>query len=211
MSSKTKDTDPDFIQRMHEIVRKMGGQNALSRASGVSLGSIQKALSGSEPTRMNLIRLAQASGVTLSWLAEGEKAKIASPTNQADFPPIPVKGLAEDGKKGWFKSVSWEIHCDLNPKDPNSFTVIAPNNQLAPEGIKSGFACITSPATIPEAGDIVFIERHDGQSALRLLQNISDKEIHTRYYGEDHEPHSDAVSRTDIRQMSTVLFVKRRL
>lgn len=210
MSPKSKEIDHDFMARMREIVDKMGGQNALSRASHVSLGSIQKALSGSEPTRMNLIRLAQASGVTLSWLAEGQEGQSSYSGEQASE-AIPVRGLAESGKKGWFKVVPWEIHCDLQPRDPNSFAIIVSNNSLAPEGVKSGFVCIASPATIAAAGDIVFIEKHDGNSALRLLEETTNEKITLAYYNEDQTKQTERLPRNEVRQISTVLYVKRRL
>ena len=209
MSTKTKDTDPLFIERMHEIVTKMGGQNALSRASGVSLGSIQKALSGSEPTRMNLIRLAQASGVTLSWLAEGQELAQGT-AEQKEQTSIPVHGLAESGKKNWLNIVSWDVKAELLPHDPNCFVIIAPNNHLAHEGIRSGFGCIISPATVPSVRDAAFVERHDGHAALRVIKDISEKSVTLTYRDNDSEQ-VETLNRNDIKQISVVYCVKRRL
>lgn len=61
-----------FRNRLTAIVGEAGGQTSLARAAGVSLSGLQRYLAGSEPSRRNLVKIAQAAGVHVQWLATGE-------------------------------------------------------------------------------------------------------------------------------------------
>lgn len=215
MRPSKKEADLEFIARMRKIVEKMGGQNALARASSVSLGSIQKALSGSEPTRANLIRLAKSSGVTLSWLAEGI---VAQPSNEANNSPkpIPVLGFAECGMKGWYNQVPWQINAGLDCPDPDIFAVATIGLSMLPEGIKPGFICIASPNTRPMAGDAIVIQKQDGTATIKRYDGDDAEWIHiTGYLDPDNNGQqmafSEQIKKSVISQVATVLFVKRRV
>ncbi|MDR3631455.1 MAG: helix-turn-helix domain-containing protein [Desulfocapsaceae bacterium] len=72
MSGKKTKKDYSFIARMEKIIDSMGSQSRLSTASGVSQTTISSYLHGGEPSRVHLISMAKASGVSVMWLAIGE-------------------------------------------------------------------------------------------------------------------------------------------
>ena len=62
----------DFKQRMSIVAKLAGNATELSRKTGISRRAIGTYLSGcSDPTRERLIAIANASGVTVEWLATG--------------------------------------------------------------------------------------------------------------------------------------------
>lgn len=85
MSRKSESGKPDplisafpaerasFITRLQEILRHWPSADRLARATGVSPSAFRKWLRGeAEPSRERLIALAQAAGVGVGWLANGE-------------------------------------------------------------------------------------------------------------------------------------------
>jgi len=65
----------DFIERLKVLIDDAGSAEKLAKLSGVSSRNISKYLSGTDPSRTRLIKLAKGSGVNLSWLAAGEGPK----------------------------------------------------------------------------------------------------------------------------------------
>ncbi len=57
---------------MELCARRVGSVSALARKAGISQGGIRRYGSGGEPTRPHLLALADAAGVSLSWLATGQ-------------------------------------------------------------------------------------------------------------------------------------------
>lgn len=76
MSNKKKVIDDEFVERMKILVEKIGSQAALSLISGVNQTTISSYLRGSEPSRIQLVALAEACGVPIEWLARGDENKI---------------------------------------------------------------------------------------------------------------------------------------
>lgn len=86
MSVDHDKVDSAFVARIHHVVELAGGIAALSRKCHLSRAVIHKYLNGdSDPSRMRLIALAQAAGVSVDWLATGE----ASPTTIEPSTDIP--------------------------------------------------------------------------------------------------------------------------
>src|ERR1700679_2652915 len=62
-----------FGERLKFIVTHWPSADKLARATGVSTSAFRKWLrGGAEPSRDRLVALAEASGVSVSWLAKGE-------------------------------------------------------------------------------------------------------------------------------------------
>lgn len=61
-----------FVERLRQLVAKLGSANALARSAGVSQSGFQRYLAGGQPTRKVLIALAQAARVDLMWLMTGQ-------------------------------------------------------------------------------------------------------------------------------------------
>jgi len=202
--------EDSFIHRIETLIHDTGGQSALARKSGLSLGAIQRYLKGGEPTRGALIRLAEACGVSLQWLVfgnDGEK-KLRS--------TIPFFGFAECGLQGWHNQERQHINISLDWPDPDLFAVRAVGHSMAPEGIHPGYICIVSPNTDPQKGDAVLIRRHDGTSTIKLYQRENEDWLYVRGWldpekpGAAQSPYADQISRKTIEQLAPVILVKRR-
>jgi len=75
--------ETSFNERIRIIIEKVGSAEKLATLSGMSSRVIGKYLAGeSDPSREKLVALANAAGVSVAWLATGEKA--LSP-EQPDF------------------------------------------------------------------------------------------------------------------------------
>jgi len=66
------DSDDGFVERLRQLVAKLGSANALAKSAGVSQSGFQRYLAGGQPTRKVLIALAQAARVDLMWLMTGK-------------------------------------------------------------------------------------------------------------------------------------------
>lgn len=75
-----------FCDRIREATEIIGNPNAASKKVGVTPSSINRWIKGeSDPSRTNLIRIAEAAGVNVAWLATGEGAKFkgeAAPSSE---------------------------------------------------------------------------------------------------------------------------------
>lgn len=74
-TEKKANFDKAFIDRLDELIRQAGGQSAMARKIGMSLGGLQGYLAGGQPTRPVLIKIADVTGVRLEWLMTGEGPK----------------------------------------------------------------------------------------------------------------------------------------
>src|SRR3954467_9463420 len=62
-----------FVARLHTILRYWPSADRLARAMGVSPSAFRKWLKGeAEPSRERLVALAEATSVSIGWLAKGE-------------------------------------------------------------------------------------------------------------------------------------------
>lgn len=74
-----------FCSRIREVTDIIGNPNAAAKKAGVTPSSVARWLKGeSDPSRTNLIRMAEAAGVNVAWLATGEGAKFKAETADSD-------------------------------------------------------------------------------------------------------------------------------
>ncbi len=205
--------DQSFIRRVETLVRDAGGQSALARKTGLSLGAVQRYLKGGEPTRGALIRLAEACQVTVQWLICGSDEDRTSGNFQKE---IPVFGFAECGLQGWHNEVRYRVNTALDWPDPNLFAVIAAGHSMAPEGIHPGYICIISPATRAQKNDAVLIRRNDGTATIKLYLREDQDWLYVSGWldpakpGMVQEPYTDQIRRSTLEQLAPVIMVKRR-
>lgn len=65
-----------FVARLQLVVQQWPSADRLAKATGVSPSAFRKWLKGvAEPSRDRLVALAEAAGVNVSWLAQGEGAE----------------------------------------------------------------------------------------------------------------------------------------
>ncbi len=78
-----------FAARLSELIGSESRAKFASR-TGISEGVIRRYESGSQPGLINLLKIAEAAGVTVNWLATGEGEKMA-------LPPESQEGSEESG------------------------------------------------------------------------------------------------------------------
>lgn len=81
-----------FVARLQLVVQQWPSADRLAKATGVSPSAFRKWLKGlAEPRRDHLVALAEAVGVNVSWLAQGEGAEpdLPSLANRAHSPQSP--------------------------------------------------------------------------------------------------------------------------
>lgn len=76
--SKAKINDPDFGERLQWILKEKfsGNTSEFARTVGIAITSLNRWLIGeADPSRSNLIKTANAAGVSLEWLATGKESQ----------------------------------------------------------------------------------------------------------------------------------------
>ena len=209
--------DTALVDRMKLLVERAGGQSALARRSGMSLGAIQRYLRGGEPTRAAMVRLVQATGVSMNWLIYGLSHEAAE--NSETFQPDTYKlyGLSEEGPaRGWFQEVAYRMNATLSWPDPDCFAIVAADNTMAPEGIREGYVCIVSPNTRPNAGDVIFMRDDDNFVAFRTFKSPDYKSVSVSGWFIDNDKENayvafeDQMSKSRLKLVAPVIFVQRR-
>lgn len=84
-----------FVERMRIVVDMFESRAEAARQCGVTDATIKRWITGqADPSRTNLVRLAQAAGVSIAWLATGEgspdNAAVQAPPPKAAPLPAPV-------------------------------------------------------------------------------------------------------------------------
>lgn len=208
--------DVEFIKRIERLIHDAGGQSALARRTGLSLGAIQRYMKGGEPTRGVLIRLAEACGVTLQWLVYGKGDEDSAAGLNIPVVGVPVYGFAECGLVGWYNEVRYRVATSLDWPDPDIFAVIAAGHSMALEGIHPGYICIVSPNTRPQRGDAVLIRRNDSTSTIKVYNNEDKDWLYVSGWldpekpGAAQTPFTDQIRRSTVERLATVIMVKRR-
>lgn len=217
---KLSEMDSDFVERIRELCNRAGGQNALARRLGMSLGAVQRYLHGGEPTRQVLAKMCETCGVTLDWLVYGREADAKSSELESlssASAALPLYGFAESaGQQGWYAEMRYQINAMLDCADPGAFAVVAPDRGMEPEGIRPGHVCVVSPNTRPQEGDAVFIRKTDGTAGLRKFLRAEPRWIHTVGWiaAETNAPPvmtREQLATAIIRQTGTVIFIRRRM
>jgi|MDSW01.3.fsa_nt_gb phage repressor protein C with HTH and peptisase S24 domain len=202
--------DQDFIKRIGELVTRAGGQTALARKTGMSLGAIQRYIKGGEPTRIALIKLAETCDVTLNWLVYGSET-------QQDAERAGTKrnyrlyGFGDSSpQEGWYSEVEYKISTALDYPDPECFAIVVADNRMEPVGLMEGQVCIISPHTELQKDDIVFIRNKDKQATLKVFVREDSEWVYLKSWFADGQAYEDQVKRSQIDQMGPVIFIKRR-
>jgi len=206
--------DGNFIDRINLLVKKAGGQNAMARNSGLSLGAIQRYLKGGEPTRPAIISMAKSGGVSTEWLISGESQNNDNEGKKSAS--MNIYGFAETKQQGWYEEVPWQISSTLDWPDPDIFAVVTVSNSMKPEGIHKGHLCICSPATKPIKNDAVYIRKNDGTSSIKKYNREEGKWIHiSGYFDKDdcdnQVKYEEQLNKEVIEQIAPVIYIKRRI
>lgn len=166
----------------------------------VSPSGLRKWLAAkSEPSRDNLIAIAEKAGVSLNWLATGEgemfQHKLKPVENKER--PIPVVGFASCGlSMGWQNEepLGYKILSPQNIDDKEAFAILTKGKSMVPEGIAEGSTCIISPAHLPIVGQPVYIRsiyfdkgRKHFVSSIKRFDLIKDHKVYLKGWLEPDE------------------------
>lgn len=103
-------TPAQFRDRLQRCIDKAGSLYAFAKRSGLSANTIRRYLCDSEPTRPMLLKMAEAAGVTVAWLALGAQETEAQSgayyTNFAEFDSRLQRAIAEAGSLARFVAAS---------------------------------------------------------------------------------------------------------
>ena len=75
MRNQNRDAEPNFPQRLQELVEEYGSRYGLSKASGIAISTLQAYEAGSNPGLEALVALARAANVGFDWLLTGRGEK----------------------------------------------------------------------------------------------------------------------------------------
>ena len=85
--------EDNFPERIDFVINKLNGPSEFARQTGVTLSTIARWRKGeAEPSRPNLVRIAEATGVSIQWLATGEE----EPKSPIERSVEKVKDLIEE-------------------------------------------------------------------------------------------------------------------
>ncbi|OOR96760.1 transcriptional regulator [Canicola haemoglobinophilus] len=85
--------EDNFPERIDFVINKLNGPSEFARQTGVTLSTIARWRKGeAEPSRPNLVRIAEATGVSIQWLATGEE----EPKKTIERSVERVKALTEE-------------------------------------------------------------------------------------------------------------------
>lgn len=202
--------DQNFVERVKQLVSKAGGQSALSRKTGLSLGAIQRYLRGGEPTRTAMIRLAQAGNVSMNWLVYGREDGVGPSLSS-----VPLRGFGDSAEPGWFHEITYKISTAMEWPDPDLFAIVAADDSLKSEGISKGVTCIVSPNTRAQKGDIVFVRRKDGAATLKIFESEDSEWLYVRGYMDpvdeaENVDSKESVKKATVEDYGPVICIKRR-
>lgn len=103
--------DPGFVQRVRDICERLGGRKALAERTGVGKSTVDKWAQGnSDPSRANLIAIADAAGVSVQWLATGQDAALDAPQ-----PIAPPDEPAPDFDQDFALIPRYEVNLSAGP------------------------------------------------------------------------------------------------
>jgi len=166
-----------FSVRIRKLATLIGGPKQLSERSGLSRAVIGKYLSGkSDPSRERLIKLAEAAGISIRWLATGEGEMSGNDDSYVFMPRLEIR-------KGQLSVVSDQIvdHIAFRAErvreslrvDPGGLALIEARGDAMAPTIQGGDLLLIEVSGQPVAPDGVYaLVRPDGLAVKRLVRRI---------------------------------------
>lgn len=109
------DSKDNFPERIDYVINKLNGPSELSRQTGVTLSTIARWRKGeAEPSRPNLVKIAEAADVSIHWLATGENEPFIAPKSKnagkvADIGVTMIAGYASVNVSAGFGSFNEDV------------------------------------------------------------------------------------------------------
>ncbi|ABI62371.1 Transcriptional repressor [Granulibacter bethesdensis CGDNIH1] len=105
-------------QRLRQIMKEFGGNNLLSKESGIPVGNLNRYIAGQEMKVSALVALAETCGVSVEWLATGRGRKKVTPEGSiaADLGHKDIINLPYFDKEVASKYAYLNDHQEIVPK-----------------------------------------------------------------------------------------------
>lgn len=166
-----------FEDRVKEIIRLCGGVPELARSSGLSDAVLRKWQSGqSDPSRSNLLILANAAGVRIEWLAAG-----IGPMKSDSLPNINefLDELASDAELEYHQGTEGDYSV-IFPEDTvhKIADFVQQYSKTHTSEIRDEYAYIPLYNVEASAGHGSYVETEEVASRLAFRRDWINKEIH---------------------------------
>ena len=190
-ADKVRKIDKAFTERLAVCADLAGSAAKLAQKSGISKPMIGDYLSGkSEPSRSRLIKIAEASKVSLTWLATGEEplavaneAKIVDRSHLAMLPVLDVQASAGAGRVVTEEKTLGFISFDaaylrsLNLAIADLFTMQGVGESMEPTLRSGEFLLCSKSEHHVQPGDGIFVIRLEGDILVKRLQRLPGRKI----------------------------------
>lgn len=176
----TKDAsfmDDGFVDRVDLIARSCGGVSNLARSMGVSEAVVRKwRANQSDPSRQNLISLADAGCVTIQWLATGTgPMKSYSLPNINDF----LDDLASDAEVEYHQGTEGDYSVFFPEDTVHKITdFVQQYSKTHTSEIRDEYAYIPLYNVEASAGHGSYVETEEVASRLAFRRDWINNEIH---------------------------------
>jgi len=209
-----KDRTEGIPQRIGRLLSLYPTRREAAEVAGISTDQLARYVTGrSAPPFQVVARLARPHGVSLDWLAHGDGDMMVNRRLGEGEEGVPVTGLmAGDGTTGWFqpRPLSVRLPVPLGLRTGVPLAVMAPDDCLRPEGIRSGFVCFAARGAELLEGDTVFAERVDGAAGLRRYEGRSPTGLRLCRFADDGSPMPETMAEDRIAFLSPVAFIRRK-
>ena len=196
-----------FQERMKQVCDLAGGGQQLAEKSGVSRRAIGKYLAGSYPSREILVKLAQAAGVRVEWLATGEGAVLVTAAAgliveqpRAGYAYVPLFELAAKGgasgrvveqerivdvlafKEDWIRQ-------ELRVRPGDLRLIYVEGDSMEPD-LRAGDIILIDHTDTAARREGIYVLRMDGALLVKMLQRLPGGVVKVISRNESYEPFS---------------------
>lgn len=203
-------------RRIAQLLDLFPTRRMAATVAGISTDQLTRYAQGrSSPPFEVLARLARDRAVSLDWLASGSgEMRLDRRLAEAD-PGLALLGLLPSEEPGWYRPRILAPRLPAPTGVPTApVAVMAADDALAPEGVRSGFICYGSVGGELVEGDLLFAERSDGLCALRRFEGVVGGVLRlARYDPADPRrlPMVEAVGEERIARLAPILKIRRKL
>ena len=172
-------SDEGFTRRIEQLVQEAGGQNAFARRLGMSQSGVARLVKGGEPTLSTLKAIANASGKSLAWVANGETSAPDSALDMVNVPMLDVQASAgggrlnEDPEAIGYLPFSRDALKRLGVNAASARVVVAVGDSMSPTILDGAHVLIDTAAKRLIDGRIYTLWTPEGLRLKRIIRNVA--------------------------------------
>lgn len=177
----------DFGGRLSVAIDRAGGATSMSKKAGVSSSVLRKWRAGqSEPSRVNLIKMAAAADVSIEWLVSGSGAISGSdrlePAGMEDYAFVPLyDAQCSAGAGSWNENSRVLTHLSFTRYSlrkqgltPDHLSAIRIDGDSMEPVLNSGDTVLIDHTRTTIEGEGIYVLRFDGHLYAKRLQRNFD-------------------------------------